>query len=235
MNYLKLLLVAILFASTNVTAQTQFYLKPFAGLGTSKITQTTNNPMFPDPNELKKLNNSIMSMTAGINAGIQIKQLRIQTGVQFLTTGRTFDAGLYDYWKQQYKDSFRVTNRIYHILIPISAGHTFNIDSNFSITPMAGVAAGFIINNSSHRESYITNNTSKSTTSPSASGYSSFILWGNLAVNLEYRLNERLSLSLSPTFNRMITNAYKDMPGAIYDVTERHYAITGNLGLMIRL
>lgn len=244
MNRFIFLFIYILFiACSNVSAQESevkkkhyFYLRPFVGAGITNINATTTNPAYND--DIKEFYNPIFSTTGGVNAGIQIKQLRIETGLQFLTTGRHFDFGINAFSPGTpgiLIDSFRVTETHQHIIIPISAGHTFNINNKFSITPMAGVGIGRHMGVSSKRESYITGAVHKSSSTINTSVHNAFNIWGNVFVNFEYYINNRIAISITPTFNRMITNSLKEEPGAIFEYKERHYSVTGNAGVLIRL
>lgn len=240
MNRFKLYLAALLsFYTLTTYAQTadspktkhnrNFYIRPFAGLGLSNINESTNNPIIGtvgyDP---------VTSIVFGIDGGIALGHFRFGTGIRYLTSGGKYSVTFILFQSNSIDTIFAsLTHK--HIIIPVSFGYQLNLNNSFAIVPELNIMPGFNTGYTSKVGSNLNDHPTKKYVPISSTNLKSFILWGNTTIHFEYKLNDRLSISVSPSYSRMLTNSLDPPPGSIYKVTEKHYSITGNAGVLIRL
>lgn len=213
----------------NTSAQTIHYIKPFFGFGTSKVYYTTNNPAYKNVNQLFR---PTSSFTAGFTEGIQKNNFRFEAGLRYFGSGSEFDG---TFLEPFLRDSVNVKITHNQLLISVSGGYTIHLGNKLSIIPQIGVMPGVTANIKSKRVSYLTDHKMVYTTNPSESTQDRwFVLWGNAAVDIEYRINGRLAITLGPAYSRMLLSATKpSIPGAIYYVKEYHTVLNGNIGVLI--
>ncbi len=213
----------------NTSAQTSHYIKPFFGVGTSKVYYTTNNPAYKNVNQIFR---ATSSFTVGFTEGIEKNNFRFEAGLRYFGSGREFDGA----FSQPFlRDSVNVKITHNQLLISVSGGYAIRLGNKLSIIPQVGVMPGVTANIKSKRVSYLTDSKVVSTTSPSESTLDRwFVLWGNAALDVEYRINERFAITLGPAYSRMLLSATKpSIPGAIYYVKEYHRVLNANIGVLI--
>ena len=228
----SVLLILFVLATTNTYAQ-KFYLAPFVGAGMTKVNVTTENIGGLTQGQY----DPAISFSGGVNAGLAIKLLRIETGVQLLTTGSRYDES---FTTSTGSDSFDVNIRYRYLQVPINIGLAIKAGSRLSIVPMVGVSPSLNIGLSMKRESYINGTTDKANFSASETFYRVFVLWSNAKVNFEYKLNKKIAVFLTPAFYRMLSSPveefdYTNVFAQPVSYKERHHAFTGNAGILIRL
>lgn len=213
----------------NTSAQTSHYIKPFFGVGTSKINYTTNNPAY------KNIQQNYMptsSFTVGLNAGVEKKNFRFEVGLRYLGSGREFDG---TFSQPFLRDSVNVKVTYNQLLVSVSGGYAIRLGNKLSIIPQVGVMPGVTANIKSKRVSYLTDSKVVSTTSPSESTQDRwFVLWGNAALDIEYLINDRFAVTLGPAYSHMLLSAAQpSTPGSAYYYKEYHTVLNGNIGVRI--
>jgi len=177
----------------------RFYLQPTAAVGFTNAKMTAEAPIVAEPYEAG------LGYIGGVRAGIDLRGLRIGTGVEFMHISTKYiSLGM----------SFK--NTYDHLLIPVYAGYSFAIGNRFSLVPSAGAA--FSIN--FFHNTYPFKKTS---------------LWGCAQLDFEYKLNNNISLTAGPKFYQMLGSIVQHPPYSIGNVQQWHYGTTLCLGALMRL
>lgn len=218
MKYLISLQILILCISIHVNAQNNFYLKPFAGGGISQIYFTSESP------GLNVAFNNNPSVYFGCNVGKELNNFRLETGINFLTTGSRYI----------YNGSYTTT--YLHTLIPLSIAYSVNIGQNFSIIPKVSVAPSIYIFN---RYAYAPGSYRVSTAKDPL--VKRVNLFCEVGFGLQYKVNDKVAISLNPAYtNTLLSTANKNLlHTAIGEPLPKfsihHRVLTTTLGISIKL
>lgn len=224
MNRFLALFIFLFLTTTDIFAKGGFYIQPYMGVGATGVTGVS---------EIRQRNlfRPTLSANAGINGGKYFGNFRIEVGVGFLTTGYKHRQLPMNSLTGNYVDTVDITVSHIHVMLPVSVGYTFLHKDNISITPSVGAAPVYNAQPKSTWEYYSTGAETK-TIYPKQLGnpFPTVSLIGTAAVSFAYQLNERIALTLAPTGYFTIT-PMTQTPGAY----QRNYAITGNIGLQVKL
>jgi hypothetical protein len=213
-------------------AKNGFYLSPSVGAGMSnvKIDHAYNSP-----NE----KSGLLSYNAKIGIGYKYKNWRFQVGLQYLTTGYKLNNLLFGSDFDPTKliiigtGSYQITYT--HLGVPLQVGYTLRPEKKLSIIPYAGILTSYnlgaksIINESGNE----TINTW--TKEQFKNRYNTISIWGITALQLEYKVNERISIVGGPCVNYMISNFSQNPSVIVHESIQRNYAFNFDLGVKINL
>lgn len=195
MKYTLNLLFLLLLFQCKTYAQKEFYFKPFAGIGSSGLYIKSKNQSggYVVPNS--------KSYYAGINLGLDTNHIRLETGLEFLTTNTNWRD---DFWGSTRNDMF------VHILFPISVGYSLNLSKKVSIIPQIALMPSIYLLTKSRIDN-ITED-SKTEISFETNPYIRRInLFSKGAISIEYKLSDKLAISVQPSFTgTLLSTANED-------------------------
>lgn len=227
----------LLLASTGLLsvvafAQNGFYFSPSIGAGISKVN--------PDIQTAQGISQSgLMSYQGTLGIGYQLKRWRIQSGIQYLTSGYQLNNILsgsgFDPLNpnQSGHDKYRMSYT--HIGIPIQIGYTIAPHKKWSLVPYLGIIMGY---NTRAAAGTITSSmvTSPLTKAEFDNRYNRLSIWGTAALHAEYKVIDRVSLFGGPSFKYMLSNFGKPFSAVPEDRwKQRNQSITLDLGIKIKL
>ncbi|KAA5533655.1 PorT family protein [Taibaiella lutea] len=222
-----LIATCILWAHTN--AQQKWYIITSGAVGSSSIKQGSH---WPEP-----YISSITGFNTQAKIGYHLKNWRLETGLQYKQTGYkqglTFGSSFPDTMPTGYeKLKFR------EIAIPIDIGYQIPLSSRFKLVPSVGISTGFLLNinyatkapdEKEHSEN-IGHNRFKSL-------YGLIHIWGNTALHIEYKLNNRFEIIAGPAFqytlNDIMTGTWSFIPES--NSIQHLYFLGGDIGLKVNL
>ena len=225
----KTLLLSLCFFISTTTFSQKLFLHPYVGGGIAGVSST---------GYLGKLDGKPdMATTAGVQLGYKISKLRLSIGATWLTTGEKLNQPVV-FTSLTYPmgyDSAHVTYTYKHILIPIKVGFEFRL-GKLSVIPSLGIAPAYNLGEYRHLKSITTGKKDVLTLGSTFDNQlKRFSLFGLASVQLAYNINKHIAITLSPTYTYMFTNILKKPAGAPFKPTQRHYALTGNIGLLLTL
>lgn len=229
MKYLIPLCAAGLFSSS-VHAQNGFYLAPLAGAGISNTQHrytTYDNAGIATSTHTS----SIFSYNFRAGIGYRYKNWRFESGLQYMSNGYlmkdlVFGSG-YDpaTGTIQSYGSYRV--RLNHIGIPLQVGYSIPLSRKLSLIPSVGFITTYTFNGT-----YETNEGSSvrtgDWTKKSLDDYGRISVWGQASLQLEYKVNQKISLFGGPSLQHQF---FKDGGGLWKNPYNLHF----NLGVKIGL
>lgn len=211
----KLTFLAACILTTTVYAQSGFYLSPSIGAGTGSQSPFSSTPHY----------GQVLSKTAQIGIGYSYGRWRFQSGIQYFQSGFSFTNRPPDVIGIPGSEGYRLT--LNHIGIPLQVGYAIPLSSRLSLVPHAGFVAAFAFSGSSE----IKNDVERykgSLPGSSIDQYGRFSLWGQAGLQLEYKINDKISLSGGPSMQYMLIGS-----GNGYE--KNFYNLHFNLGAKINL
>lgn len=227
----KLILSTIaIFCFTICSAQTGLFIQPYVGGG---VTSIHHYPYYFKTNP-------ISSQLLGIAIGKNIGLLRLETGLSYLTVGDQLILG--PEYSLPHSNIISYNRRVQHsyISVPVKVGIDLWSSKRLSVIPTVGALPSLNII-SSVKEKTVTKSSKKTERNYNYFGYATelFALFGSASLNIEYRLNKHMSLSLIPACHRMIINSYSNFSvpnGVGARITGTYYwVINSSIGLRIQL
>lgn len=214
-------------------AQSGFYLSPAIGAGMSGVKQ--NYFSIDQKNGFSPDSKVILSYNAQLGVGYRYKKWRLETGLQYLVTG------------YKYEDIFlgidfptgpagTTETRYQHLAVPLRLGYSISLSDRLHLVPYAGIAASY---NMGARTITDIPGSLKSDyrwkSKDFKNQFNSISVWGNLALQLEYKTSDRISIFGGPSAQYMISNFLKTPDNAVYKASDRQYTINMDLGVKIGL
>lgn len=229
MKYISALLSS--FVLTSMTyAQSGFYLAPSVGAGLSNASRyVASDPVFNIPGSSAK--GPAFSKTAQIGIGYSYKHWRFQTGIQYFQGGYKTDDLIFKPQTDPTVPATAVGKEYSFIVnqvgIPLQVGYAIALSPSLTLVPYAGVLTAFSFSGSS-RFSNSTDAMKGGLDGGAVNDYGRFTLWGQAGVNLEYKLNSKVSLIGGPSFQyRIAGTGNRD--------AKNFYNVNFNLGAKINL
>lgn len=236
MKYILSILAAGLL-STTADAQNGFYLTGGAGAGTTNVKQ---NYSYTDITGSTITRSSRYSYNASLGIGYRYKNWRFQTGVQYLKTGYELNNLVFssDFDPTRIiavpSGDYRITYD--HIGVPVQVGYTIAPSKKLSLVPYLGLLPTYNLGARSVISASGTETVNKWTSAAFGSRYNRISLWGTAALQLEYKVSNKVSITGGPSLQYMISNFEKNThPVPENQYQQRNYAISLNLGVTIRL
>lgn len=231
MNRMILFAVIMLMAASSYS---QTYLKPFAGLSQTGISGDVIYPPFwPAP-----IVENIPAVNYGVNIGTHLKNLRLETGINFLPVGtkvthfmlRGPQSAQYPYGN--ITDTVAITNRLTYLSIPISAGYRLNITKHLHVTPQIAIIPGLFFMGYAHLEE---NNKEVADNHFffKHGVYKMINVFGNAQLNLEYDITKKIAVQVGPVYSRMLLKAHGQEIANSSNVT--FWTASANIGIMVKL
>ncbi len=228
MKYLTALVLAGL-AFSPVYAQNGFYLTGSAGAGLSNYGNVLYIASTAYQMPLDK--SPVCSNNFQVGVGYQHKHWRFQTGLQYIRSGyrvHRVNFGSDSYFGPstiQSEGSYRLTFN--QLAIPLQVGYAIPLSKRLTLTPYAGMLIAYTLSGEAEHQV----GKEYQSTGISDAGlkdYGRLSLWGTAGMQLEYKLNNKLSLFGGPAvqYRLRTTGAFND-PGT--------YNLNFNLGLKIEL
>ncbi len=232
MRYLITLLTAGALSAT-AHAQNGFYASASAGAGIAGANRSHSNPN----NVPGVLNQSgVTGFNAKGSVGYRYKNWRLETGIQYLSTGYqlnnlTFSSD-FDPGKTLTIGTGKYQITYGHIGIPLSIGYAFPISKKLSLVPTLGILATYNTGASTWIKEGGVERTGSLSGDNFKNSYNNLSLWGTAALHLEYKINDRISLFGGPSVQYMISNFYKKPTNSsIFTAGQRNYNLNIDLGI----
>lgn len=228
MNKSILTLIAIFFALA-ADAQGSLFINPYVGAGITNIKNSQFTGTQPTV--------STTGTTAGIIVGRSLGRVSLSVGAALLNTANQteFLVVITDNASPYGMDSGYVSYVYRHIVVPVKLGVDV-LQRKFSIRPEVGIMPAYCLGQRAVFSSY--NDGRTRDVLPSATYnriYKRFTVFGTADINMLLRLNNKLALSICPTYNYMLTNILKPQPLIPGKRTQHHMAFTLNLGVTFSL
>jgi hypothetical protein len=232
MRYLITFLAAGLLSAT-AQAQNGFYISSSIGAGMAGVNRSHANPN----NAPGVLNQSgIVGLNAKGGLGYRYKNWRLETGIQYLSTGYqlnnlTFSSD-FDPNKTLITGSGKYKITYGHIGIPVSVGYKLHLGEKLSLVPSLGVFASYNMGASTWTKEGGTERKNTFSGDDFKKEYNSLSLWSTAALHFEYKLSDKISLFAGPSAQYMISNFYKEPTNStIFTAAQRNYNINIDLGV----
>jgi hypothetical protein len=239
MKYLLYIFLAI--TCERSFAQTAFYLKPTAGIGTS------NSFVSGRPTQDGKSNN-ILAYNFHFDFSYRVNNFSINAGLGYMRTGREYQY-VYAYigavsHPTTYHAEMNKLEHYNHFVIPLSVGYSIRLSEKLLILPAIG--AEFSYNNSAtYKISSTTNNFSYDESHIYAGKefawyFNKFSLWGFSQLNLECQIDDYETVTFGPDIHYMMTNIVKSNHTNINGINDlpnklNNYAVFFSVGFKYRL
>jgi hypothetical protein len=226
-----LFLAGAIILAVPAIAQNGFYLSPSVGAGMS-------NARPYNPWTDISLSSSF-SYNASMGVGYHYKNWRIQSGIQYLTSGYQLNnVSVTEFFDplNPYRgtDKYRISYR--HLGVPLQIGYTILPTKKLSLVPYLGAFISYNIG----ARSVSTEADIKTKTSWSKDEfdlfYKSISVWGTAALYLQYKATNRISILCGPSAKYMISNFAKQRFGIMEKLSkQKNQAVTLDLGVNIKL
>ncbi|WP_118975851.1 outer membrane beta-barrel protein [Taibaiella koreensis] len=228
MKYVLVLLLACPFATT-LHAQNGLYLAPSIGAGLSNA----NRSVLTGSGEMTMGNakGPVFSQTAQLGIGYQYKHWRFQSGIQYFQGGYKTDDPIFrpatdnPAMPVSLKDEYRFV--VHQVGIPLQVGYAIALSPRLTLVPYAGITTAFAFAGNA-RLSNGAGTTGGGLEGIAVNDYGRFTLWGQAGLQLEYKLNNRISLTGGPSVQyRLAGTGNRD--------AKNYYNLNFNLGAKINL
>lgn len=216
------------------SSYSQTYLKPFAGISLTGISgDITYPPFWPTP-----IVENIQAVNYGVNIGKHVKNLRLETGFNFLPVGgKVTHFSLSGPQSAQYPygsntDTVAITNRLTYLSIPISVGYRFNLTKHLHVIPQVALMPGIFFKG----YAYVEENNKEVINNRfffKHGTYKMINVFGNVQLNLEYDVTNKITVQLSPGYSRMLFKALDKTSTTTSNTT--FWTASGNIGVMVEL
>ena len=205
-----------------------FFLAPYAGVGYSGVKY---NYAFPVNTNFK----NITSLRGGVDAGIFIKNIRLSTGISYMTTGDEYDAVIAYLSLPPQIDTVNVRTRYDHLLLPINIGYRIKLLKKLSVCPTVGASISWNMGATTKAESKLANRSNKGRIEDFTNIFHPVSVFANGSVVISYNVTQRIAIMLNPSYNYMLTNILKTPTNAAFSAIRRHYVWHINGGIMLLL
>jgi hypothetical protein len=230
-------LLAILFLSNGSFAQNKFYLAPYAGIGRSTVKRNYSDEDWVHHLTSHLKEKSIFTYRAGFFAGYNFDPIRIESGLQYSTSGYKFDN--LAIFPQISPGGFRII-RFSHISVPLRVGYSAKITRQILFAYYIGLAISYNmgaveISNTSGGET----KKKRWTKDEFDFGNQRASLWWNTSSRLEFNCSRRLKLFTGPTIERTLSNFAKHPSGSgiisVYYPPQSNITYHFDFGAILRL
>lgn len=229
-----LIIFLALFTINTTQAQKGYTVKVSGGIGSGRAKE---NSII----ETGKRTNNDVSVISQIVVGYNFSNIRISTGLGLLGTAFSKEQVL----SQSTIDPqtgmpllvstrYMTTEINRYIILPISAGYTWQVGPKLLIVPEIGLVPAHnmgIIYKIENTETK--NETSK--TEKSGTTHTLFSLSGLATLNLEYYVKENVGFTTGVTYVHTLTNLLNVPDTYVYKANRREQIYTINLGVIFRL
>jgi hypothetical protein len=231
-----LFLASIGLISCPAFSQNGLYISSSVGAG---ISNTKNDIEFTNGNSISKV--GIPSYEANVNVGYQFKHWRLQTGLQYSTSGYKLKGLLFSSEFDPLdpnpnpvgNSTYQITYK--HIGIPLQVGYVLRPEKKLSIIPTVGLLTTYNLGAKSVTTIAGEATNHKWGKDEFDNAYNRISLWGTAAVQFEYKLNKRISLTATPSIQGMVGNLMSKPSDFYFADQQRNYSIHLDLGVKIKL
>lgn len=230
MNWLKTLIFTVTITTSLSAFGKKLFIHPYIGAGTTGI-QTSGGF-----SGILRMSNTL-GTTAGIQVGKSFSKLQLSVGVAVLNTGTklTDPLILMDNNNPLGYDSIKMSYVYRHILIPVKAGFEIKV-KKLSITPALAIAPSYNLGEIAKSESLSTGSTDTHRNETGGNTPNRTIsVFGMASADVAYHINSRIAITAGPSMSYMLTNMINKTYTGPFTVSRKHYAITGNLGVVLKL
>lgn len=213
-------------------ARDGLYFSYSAGAGISNVKQ---NYFIVDQNGHSPATEGVFSYNLQLGLGYQYKKWRLETGLQYAVTGYKLSGITLG---SNYPNSSVGTSETLfnHLSLPLRLGYTIKLSDRLSLVPYAGIMVGY---------NFGARTTTDLPGEPQSDyrwqsedfkdRYQSVSVWGNLALQLEYKVSNRVTLFGGPSAQYMISNFAKVPSNAVYKASDRPFLLNMNIGAKMTL
>lgn len=211
-------------------AQNGFYLSPSVGAGMSSSSPSSYGTT-SDGYSVLMDKTPIPAYNMQIGIGYQYKNWRFQSGLQYFRSGFKIGGLSFNTHFNPF-DPAVLTNGSYNISIsqigiPLQVGYVIPLSKKLCLVPYAGLLGALTFaGNSRHDEhKQITN---RSLSGAELNGYGRFTVWGLAGLQLEYKLNNKVSVFGGPSLQYRLRTTGGNTDGNFYN-------LNFNLGMKFNL
>ena len=208
----------------------QFYIEPTLSLGTSNVTQ---NYIQTPLNNTSYNRSNMVNYNGGILAGYEAKRWKIETGIEYMSTGYRLKGVYFGTLFNDIRNS-SVSYKYNHLYMPLQLSYAFPVWDDITVEPIIGTAVGFNLGQKETNVYKDDKESSKMSKEVFNYRYNKMVLWGNTGFRFEYRIDRKFSILAGSTFNYMLTNFIKTSQVGYY-TGQHNYTILFNVGVRIRL
>lgn len=228
MKFAFVLFTACLLTAATTFAQNGFYLAPSIGAGLSNGSR-----FVPSDNyglTMGSAKGPVFSQTAQLGIGYGHKHWRFQTGLQYFQGGYKTDDPIFRPGTDVSTTlpgtkEYRFV--IHQVGIPLQVGYAIALSPRLTLVPYAGITPAFAFAGNA-RTSKGPGATRGGLEGATINDYGRFTLWGQVGAQLEYKLNNKISLTGGPSLQyRIIGTGNSDARNC--------YNLNFNLGAKINL
>jgi hypothetical protein len=227
------MLLAAGMLTMQANAQSGFYLAPSIGAGMSGVKQ--NYFSIDHKNGFSPDSKAIFSYNARLGVGYNYKKWRLETGLQYSVTGYKIEM-IFLGIDFPSGPAGTTETRYQHLSVPLRLGYSIRLSDRLHFVPYAGILASYNMGARTITEipgSLKSDYRWKS--KDFKNQFNSIAVWGNLALQLEYKTSDRISIFGGPSAQYMISNFLKTPDNALYKASDRQYSVHIDLGVKIGL
>jgi len=215
--------------SMAASAQNGFYLSPSIGAGISNANRSV--PFDQYGPTLGSAKGPVFSTTAQIGIGYSYKRWRFQSGIQYFQGGYKTDDPIFRPASDNLAIPLPLTDEyrfvVHQVGIPLQVGYAIALSKRLTLVPYAGITPAFAFAGSS-RFSNSSETTRGGLEGYAVNDYGRYTLWAQAGMQLEYKLNNRISLTGGPSLQYRIA-------GTGNQDAKHYYNLNFNLGAKISL
>lgn len=229
MKYIMLPVLMGILASSGY-AQNGFYFTPSIGVGISSSESFYN--LDANGNLLETKKNPLFSYNIQAGIACRYKNLRFQSGIQYLRSGYQIKDLIYTQSPTPYSHTIVTSSGSYKVGfsllgIPLEMGYAISLNKKFSLVPYAGLFAAFTFSGSSRYE-YKGERSRNSLSGAALAGYGWFTGWGKVGLQLEYKVNNKISIFGGPSVQYSLVTTGESMENSFSNF---HFNLGLNIGL----
>ncbi|MFA6059087.1 MAG: outer membrane beta-barrel protein [Taibaiella sp.] len=179
-----------------------------------------------------KQKSPLFSYNIQASIGYRYKNWRFQSGIQYLKSGYEIKDLIFTQSPTPYTHAIVTSLGSYKVGfgqlgIPIQVGYAIPLNKKLSFIPYAGLFAAFTFSGSSRYE-YKGEKSKNSLSGAALAGYGWFTGWGKFGLQLEYKVNNKVSIFGGPSVQYELVTTGESMENSFSNF---HF----NLGLSISL
>ncbi len=200
------------------SAQNGFYIAPSFSAGTGYVHGQDQSS--------RQL--GLFSYQASAGIGYQYKNWRLQSGLQYFSSGTRYTLGG-DFALRNPEGPVFLQQQYTHIGIPLLLGYTFFPQKSFHLVPFLGLTTSYNINVREDSRGLLRTMEYR----PFTAMYHRISLWGNAQVFGEYQVNNKIHVFGGPTLQYMLSGFNKAPEYGTTSANQRNYNIRFELGARI--
>ena len=216
----KILLLLACFGSMTLYGQNGFSLEPQVGVGISNVK--TSGPADP---------HSVSVFDGLLGVGYRYNHFVVSSGIGYLRTGYKVNITFTDALGNPISTVGAYTY-FNHLVVPVSVGRELELSKQLSLVPTVGASVSY--NMSARETTFDMNGRAYMKHVPSEefdNSYKPLSVFAKLQIGVDYKLSTRMSMTLAPVVNYMLSNIAVQHSGAPVKEVQNNYAFLLNAGV----